>query len=1815
MKKTFLKAIKTFFAAAALLGLAACSDLSLNSNDAGSPVAAGQKASVTFNLSAPGRTVFPTVDLSDYAYKVAVDSGTEADVTVSNGTTSAIEVSAGEHTFTVNGYKTIEGTSTKVLTGSTTATISTTSTALNVVLKGAEGSTGTITATLNVGAELGVTAYKVGVGTSLPMAVPDGDARAVSNDTVTYEGSAASGTTQYVVFFLYDSESHLVCPYTFPMYVVAGLTTTATETLTTATFTATVTVTKDSAAWNDSGLEITLVNASDSSDTITMTTTSGTNTYTANAIDGKTYKVYVGEVDKGLTLTKASANATLDYTSSAVYPNLGATNAYADTYFEITFDSAPTINRASTGTVRICKADGTVVDTIKPAAETMYGYGVGGNSSYGEINAQYQLIQAIGNKVRIIPHHGSEAAKATLLENETSYYIVVDDGIIDGTINTANFKGIAAKEWTFTTDAAPSVSNNTLTVGTDKNFITVQGAFSYLMANSKSGDWTIEIDKGTYYERIFYSGSANITMSGQTTTEFGTDVEIQWCNQDGGDPTKVTNTLWNYGSRGRNVFYFAGANLVLENLSIINTATRKSNEYGEHDSTATGDNANGNNQAEALMFDSTGNCAAYNCNFTSKQDTIYLSPSGGKAWFYGCKISGDVDFIWGESDVALFEKCDIISAYDSDKSSNHVTYVVAPHLHNASAPFGKGFVLYNSTIATESGQTTYLARSPWGTSGNVSQVAIIDTAVTGGLESSPWYGDHAAGDDETVLGWKWYGVTSDGSAIGDTYKITQAQYEAEFAGRRNIINRVYNGTAFEKDTVSNWDINALATARSWDVVADNSKETLSGETEVTSVVYDFAALTGYTAQSSYVSSVSPATGTGDDVSLSNNWKWHGNQYGLTASGSSPWTITVPVTGACTIAITNSYTDGSPTVTLPASTADVTTLAANTTETYTYTGAAGSLTFSFTASGTFYISKIIVTYTSTAASDVVISDGSTITDSDTNKNTTGITVKLGETPTGYAGVGYEEAYADTTYTTVTVSNRADLISAAKAGNKFIIVDGMIDMTDGMLPSVGGGSTEALDTFVSGDYASQNQGTLTGSYANYLAWQEAYAKACTLTTNDKSTNSTEKSDLNADLWVLSNSYKKIIQLNVASNTTIVGKDANSGIKGANISISGMENVVLRNLIIQDAYDPFPHHEKNDGYNAQWDCITIQGNSKYVWIDHCTIQDTLTLAHVYTNGNKTDSDYKEKWQTYDGLLDIKGLSQYITVSNCKFKNHDKTSLIGNEDTEGNDAEKRLITYHHNYFYNCGQRLPMMRNGTFHLYNNYYAYSDGYYEQGYAMGIRAGSTVYAENNCFGAGIYAAFSADSDSVGTLYASGNSVAAGVNEFNKGAAKTGETKFSELTSPAYTYDTTTVAVADVPTNAGTASATIKDKSETVIVDGGGTSGEGITAIAFSAAGKTIVVGDTFDLTKLVTLTPSTADVSDLTWTVESGTSATVSDGVVTASSTAGDTVVKAASTADATVSATFTVTVVENTVQLYDFAVATYNADNNNAVASVISSSGSDATSEMALTNFKWQNANYGVTNTATSGNSYMTIPTSGADSTVIVYITNSAATNELTLSDVSGYSKTRVLSGLGSTKGTDVNAGARGAQAYAWRYTGGETSVKLAVTIGGSVYIGRIVVTNDFIPATASTMTFDFTDSSKYYNYTGNGYAGGSPFTSFVADEASSAKLYVYDAYTSGTEQSASNYAPLFWHGTQYGAGTKGSVSVTFAVAGACTISQTSGTSQRTWYLYDVDGNSLDYAENAGTLTYNGDAGVLTAFIDCTAGSTYFTTITVSPAQ
>ncbi|MBR4323691.1 pectinesterase family protein [Treponema sp.] len=392
-------------------------------------------------------------------------------------------------------------------------------------------------------------------------------------------------------------------------------------------------------------------------------------------------------------------------------------------------------------------------------------------------------------------------------------------------------------------------------------------------------------------------------------------------------------------------------------------------------------------------------------------------------------------------------------------------------------------------------------------------------------------------------------------------------------------------------------------------------------------------------------------------------------------------------------------------------------------------------------------------------------------SSSGSSSSGSSLSINDKPVGFASVSKPS-------NTVTVSSRSDFINYAKKGGYIIYVNGMIDLSDGYLPSSAGGSTSKLDSLVKSNTSSK--------YSSYSSFVTAYAKGCSTSTDDKSSSS-PASSLGKLLWACNSAYGNIIKVNIASNTWIVGKNSSSGLKGGSLNISSVSNVVLRNLNIQDAYDPFPHHEKNDGYNAQWDGVVIQGSSSNIWIDHCTFKDTMGYTTVKTGGSTS-----EKWQTYDGLCDIKGSVKNITISWNRFQDHDKTMLIGSSDSDGSNST-RTVTLHHNYFYNCGQRLPMVRNTRLHMFNNYYDASNPRYAQQYAVGVRANALIIAENNTFGSGIKYSFK---DTYGTLYASGNS------DSSSGGNKSSTTSSKPFSvSYSYSLDSASASKSSVSSNAG------------------------------------------------------------------------------------------------------------------------------------------------------------------------------------------------------------------------------------------------------------------------------------------------------------------------------------------------------------------------------------------------------------------------------
>ena len=201
-------------------------------------------------------------------------------------------------------------------------------------------------------------------------------------------------------------------------------------------------------------------------------------------------------------------------------------------------------------------------------------------------------------------------------------------------------------------------------------------------------------------------------------------------------------------------------------------------------------------------------------------------------------------------------------------------------------------------------------------------------------------------------------------------------------------------------------------------------------------------------------------------------------------------------------------------------------------------------------------------------------------------------------------------------------------------------------------------------------------------------------------------------------------KSITVHVPSNTSIIGMD-NAKLKGVNLVLDS-DNVIIRNIQFESPYDYFPSWDPNDGpegnWNSQYDSISIKGGT-HIWIDHSSFQDGPETVEKY---------FGRKYEHRDGLVDITNEADYITISYSTFENHNKTMLIGSSDSKISDEGKLHVTLHHNYFHNVVQRLPRVRFGQVHVYNNYFASdtTNGEYAYAYALGVGKNSQIYAENN-----------------------------------------------------------------------------------------------------------------------------------------------------------------------------------------------------------------------------------------------------------------------------------------------------------------------------------------------------------------------------------------------------------------------------------------------------------------------------------------------------
>ena len=259
---------------------------------------------------------------------------------------------------------------------------------------------------------------------------------------------------------------------------------------------------------------------------------------------------------------------------------------------------------------------------------------------------------------------------------------------------------------------------------------------------------------------------------------------------------------------------------------------------------------------------------------------------------------------------------------------------------------------------------------------------------------------------------------------------------------------------------------------------------------------------------------------------------------------------------------------------------------------------------------------------------------------------------------------------------------------------------------------------------------------------------------------------------------------VVIDVGSNTSIIGVGADARIKNGGLRIGFMnqfdandrdnykaENVVVRNITFADAFDMFSSWDPKDSFsititntggcqavfegddagphmcptrrggrwNTEYDSISVM-NAESVWIDHNTFTDEPRFDTQFPPVFAAPfNEATQKVQHHDGQVDVTLLGTKVTISNNHFLRHDKGNLLGGSDVAGlvpgYGPGVIDVTFHGNYYQNMIQRMPRVRFGRVHVYNNFYdvnRLSNAEYRLGDAWATGTAAKLVTENNLF---------------------------------------------------------------------------------------------------------------------------------------------------------------------------------------------------------------------------------------------------------------------------------------------------------------------------------------------------------------------------------------------------------------------------------------------------------------------------------------------------
>lgn len=205
---------------------------------------------------------------------------------------------------------------------------------------------------------------------------------------------------------------------------------------------------------------------------------------------------------------------------------------------------------------------------------------------------------------------------------------------------------------------------------------------------------------------------------------------------------------------------------------------------------------------------------------------------------------------------------------------------------------------------------------------------------------------------------------------------------------------------------------------------------------------------------------------------------------------------------------------------------------------------------------------------------------------------------------------------------------------------------------------------------------------------------------------------------------------IQFKRVANISLIGTGNGALFDQIGIHIREASNIIIRNIHVRNV------KKSGSPTSNGGDAIGMERDVDHIWIDHNELE---------ASGGEDDG--------YDALLDMKDNTKYVTASYNYLHHSGRGGLIGSSDS---DTENSYITFHHNRYENIDSRLPLLRHGTVHAYNNYY---NGISKSG--MNSRAGGQIKAENNVFENSLNPIGTFYTDDMGYWDVSGNIFGSGV----------------------------------------------------------------------------------------------------------------------------------------------------------------------------------------------------------------------------------------------------------------------------------------------------------------------------------------------------------------------------------------------------------------------------------------------------------------------